>query len=89
MSLKEQVARGDTEKVDFDQPVAHVREKSEQRLVRLHVALVGHNWTDNLARSPATESINAVNSVVQQLCYDVVSRLRQGPESAYSTVSML
>lgn len=33
-----------------------------------------------------TESVNTVDSLVQQLGYDAMSRLRQGLERAYSTV---
>lgn len=84
--LKEQVERADPEKVDSHKLVAEVCEESKQRLVRLNVAIVGRNRAWKLAHALVTESVNAVDAVVQQLGYDAASRLRQGLERAYSTV---
>lgn len=77
-SLEEQVARADTEMEDSAKLVAKVREKSEQRMVRLNVAIVGRNSAEKLTRPLLTELDNDVDAVVQQLGYDAVIRLPQG-----------
>lgn len=87
-SLKEKVSRANAEKLDSDKVVAEVRKESEHLLVRLNVALVGHNLAERLTGSRVTESANAFDAVVQQLGYDSVSRLRQGLEIAYLAVRM-
>lgn len=80
--LKKQVMCADTEKLELERVVADVCEKSEQRMVRLNVALAGWSRPEKLTRSVVTESVNAVNAVVQQLRRDAVNSLRQGLQRA-------
>lgn len=54
LSMKEQVARANTEMVDSNKCVAEVCEEPEHRMVRLNVALVGRNRAEKLARSLVT-----------------------------------
>lgn len=65
-SLKEQVARAGTEKADFEKLVDQACERSEQRLVRLNIALVGRTLAEKLTHSLVTDSVNAVDAVLQQ-----------------------
>lgn len=65
--LKEQVARVDKKKADYDKFVAEVGKDSKQLFVRLSVVLVGRNRAEKLKLSLVTESANAVDAVVQLL----------------------
>lgn len=85
-SLKEQVGRTDTIKADYEKLLAEVCEKPELRMVRLNVSIDDCNQAEKLKAALVTESVNAIDSVVQQLGYKTVSRVRQGLEMAYSTV---
>lgn len=82
--LKGRVERADTEKADYDKLVAEVGEQSERHIVHLNVALVGDNLAEKLRRFLVTEAVNAVDSVVQQLGYDAVSRLLLGRTQLYA-----
>lgn len=84
--LKDQVARADTENADSDMLLAVVREEVKQCVVRLTVAILDCNRAGQLTRALVTESARAVDALVQQLSCDAVSWLRQGLETAYSTV---
>lgn len=85
-SLSDQAVGAVPEKAESHKIVANVCEKSEQLIVRLNVAVTGHNRAETLTRLLVTESINAFDAVVQQLEYDSVSRLRGRMEKKYMTV---
>lgn len=76
--MKEQVARADPKRANFDKLSTEVCEKPEQRMVRLGVATCGHSRTERLTCASVTKSASAVAAVVQQLGYDAVSWVRQG-----------
>lgn len=85
-SLEEQGTRADTEKVDSVKAMAEVQKESEQLLVCLNDALVGHNRAKKLTLPLMTESLNNVDAVVQQLGYHAGDRLRKGLEGAHLAV---
>lgn len=87
-SLKEQEARVDTEKAASSKPVVDVYEESEQCMVCLNVTMIGCNRAEKLIRALVKESVCAVDTVVQQMGYDAVSRLRHVLQRAYLTVSV-
>lgn len=66
--------------------IDEVREEAEQRMMRFTVTLVGRIRAERLTRLLVTESVKAIDAVVQQLVHDAVSRLRYGFERAFSTV---
>lgn len=79
----------DAEKADAEKVVAEVEKDSEHLLVNLNVTLVGHIRAERLMNSLVTEYVNDVDSVVQQLDYEAVSRLRRRLEIAYWTIREL
>lgn len=84
--MKEQVARADTEKMHSKNLFAEFCEESEQLMVRLNVARDSRNRVEKLTRSLVAESVNAVNSVLQQMAYDTVIQFQERFERTYSTV---
>lgn len=75
-SLKRQVARADTGKTDSNQLVAEMLEELGQRMMRLKLVIVGCNPSKKLTCALVIETVSAVDSVVQWLGYNAVSRLR-------------
>lgn len=53
-------------------------------MIRLNIAIVRLNRVEKLVRLLVSEFVNAIEAVVQQLGYDVLSWLRQGLKRAYS-----
>lgn len=87
--FKGQGAPPDTVKVDSNKRLAEISMESEQGMVRWNVAIVDCHREEKLARSLVTEFVSAVITIVQQLGYDAVSRLRQGTERSYLTERVL
>lgn len=77
------MARADKEKADFDKLLSEVLEGSEQHIIRLNVAIIGHNWAKKLTRTFVTELVSVVDAVLQQLSHDVVSWRLLGLERSY------
>lgn len=70
-------------KVGLEKLVAEVRVDSERRMVPLSALLTGQNYAERLVRSFLTESVNTVNTVVQEFGHDAGNHLRQRLERAY------
>lgn len=64
-----------TEKEHSDELVTQVRKESEQRMLHLNVSLIGRNRAEKLTNSLVKKSVNGIDTVVQQLGFDAVSRL--------------
>lgn len=75
-SLEKQVPRADTEKAYSEKLLAQVSDELERRMLYLNVVVVGCNRAEVLTHSFATKSVTLVDAIVQQLGYDMVSRLR-------------
>lgn len=75
--------------MELDKVIAEACEESKQHLLCLNVSLYGRNQGEELTCSLVIDSLNALDEAVQQFGHDIVNRLRQGLEWAYSTVRVL
>lgn len=72
-SLKKPMVRTDTDKVDSRNIFVEVWEKLEQRIVCLNVSHISRSWAEKLRRFLLTESMNAVDAVVQHLGHEAMN----------------
>lgn len=71
-SLKERAVCPDMGRTDTEETFPEAREEAKHRLVRLNITLLSSVRAEKLTRSLMTESVNAIDTVVQQLGYDDV-----------------
>lgn len=83
------MTRTNTAKADPSKLVAKVIEELKEHMELLNVVFVGRNRAEKLACSLVTESVGAIDAVVQQFDHDAQNILLHGLERAYSTIYVL